>query len=178
MIAELTEDEFASKAGSIVRRIFKTPFDAAFPFTDALPLRALFYPTSYALTDRQVEAVVRCARVMGDDRGFLWFVEGDISFREFDLRPSEVLDAWSDGWENVLFGPSGRWAVFQTQDNMSIVGGDAEFMECLRRSYPDLDADGVAYVGESAAMALALQDMDRGLLEFLAYVFGSSPNRS
>jgi len=173
MARKLTDVEFRERVGDRLEELFGSAFDADFPFTDALPLRAVVFPTSYALDEEQLAALAGAALAVGGHEAFLWYTEAGGGQWASDLRePADLRALWCEGFENVLFDADGVWACFQSQDFLSVIGASSpRFMIEFERRYPRLRS------GELEWARLAGSSVDsashrEALCEFVRYVVG------
>jgi hypothetical protein len=154
----LTPEQFASEAEPAFRKVFKTLKlrDTRLKeeiFQDNIDVGLVLECDAFYLFAGQFAAVSEAARAVGDDHllytilytrppaDLTWRLP-PIGYEEYYLAEDRVdrLEPIGIPLERVLYSPQGKWGVM-SYDPFSIVGGTAEFVECVKREYRHWQSD-------------------------------------
>lgn len=131
--------EWEERAAPARDRVFRIVDAYDEPFTDAAPVRALLFPTSYQLEPAQLAVLKRAAQSVGDDSVFLESLEAitpDEPYWEFPVVGDGPYDVIEFVLVNAIFSPSGQWGLVISEEDHAVIGGVPEFMRTIADDFP------------------------------------------
>ena len=132
----------------LLSQVFSSDDPFGCPFKERFKDRLIFYQTEgYHLSERQYSAVINGLKEMREQGFFVSTIEGQGPNAErgdhwwCECPAYDQYLAIPLVLENAVYSRTGRWGLLISHEDHAVVGSQNEFVEVLRRRYPQWRTD-------------------------------------